>query len=144
MVALSFKCNVGGFYTISATETGEFAMVELEDLVTGTFTDLLKESYTFKHELLNSENRFVVHFKPLFVGENFADMINIYSDNHVVYVSVPAQTTGSVKVYNLLGQEAASTVITDLITRITLDNSAYYIIEVISDGSVVTKKVFVK
>jgi hypothetical protein len=144
MVPVSFFAVYAGYYTISATETGEFAMVELEDLVTGTFTDLLKESYTFKHEPLNSEARFIVHFKPLGLGENLTDNVNIYSNNQSVYVSVPAGLKGTIKVYNLIGQEEASANITDIITRITLDKSAYYLVEVISDGSVVTKKVFVK
>ncbi|MBM3435604.1 MAG: T9SS type A sorting domain-containing protein [Bacteroidetes bacterium] len=144
MVAVGFFAAYADNYTISATETGDFALIELEDLLTGTFTNLLNESYTFKHSPLNAENRFIVHFKPLSVGDNFADMINIYSNNQDVYVTVPVNTRGTVKVYNLVGQEAASVNITDITTKITLDKNAYYVVEVISDGSVVTKKVFVK
>jgi hypothetical protein len=144
MVAMGFKAGTNGIYTISTSETGEFSFIELEDMLTGTFTNLLEQSYTFEHNLLNKENRFIIHFKPLGVGNNFAENINIYSNNHVVYVSVPASLKGTIKVYNMMGQEAASSNITDVITRITLDKSAYYVVEVISEGSVVTEKVFVK
>ncbi len=143
-VQLGFKANFDGEYTISAIEINDIASVWLEDTFTGEFTNLTMDSYTFNHSVINAPERFILHFTPLAVPENMADMINIYSNNHDVYVAVPANTRGTVKVYNLMGQEAASTTITEVLTRITLDKSAYYVVEVVSDESVVTKKVFVK
>ena len=86
----------------------------------------------------------MLHFAPLAVGENPADLINIYSSQKDVYVSVPANTEGEIVVYNIMGQEVARTIITDVINKVTLDNSAYYVVKVMSNESVVTKKVFVK
>jgi len=143
-VQLGFKANFDGEYTISAIEINDIASVWLEDTFTGEFTNLTTDSYTFNHSAINAPDRFILHFAPLAVPENMADMINIYSNNHDVYVAVPVNTRGTVKVYNLMGQEAASTSITQVLTRITLDKSAYYVVEVISDESAVTKKVFVK
>ena len=61
-----------------------------------------------------------------------------------VYVSVPANTKGDIVVYNLMGQEVARTIITDVLNKVTLNKSAYYVVKVMSNESVVTKKVFVK
>lgn len=143
-VQLGFFAGVDGEYNISIADISDISNVWLEDTFTGILTNLTADSYTFSHNVLNETDRFFLHFTPLAVPENIAGMINIYSSNHDIVVSVPANTTGLVKIYNLMGQETASASITDVVTRITLDKSAYYVVEVISDGSVVTKKVFVK
>ena len=142
-VPVGVKAGVPGEFTITATETSEFTVVILEDLLTGAITDLKSNSYTFNYDM-NLDSRFIVHFAPLAVGENPADLINIYSSQKDVYVSVPANTEGEIVVYNIMGQEVARTIITDVINKVTLDNSAYYVVKVMSNESVVTKKVFVK
>jgi hypothetical protein len=142
-VAVGVNAGVPGEFTITATETSEFADVILEDLMTGYITDLKSNSYTFSYDM-NLDNRFIVHFTPLAVTENPADLINIYSNHKDVYVTVPANTNGDIVVYNMMGQEVARTLIADVLNKITLDNSAYYVVQVLSNESVVTKKVFVK
>lgn len=144
MVPVGFTALQTGEFTISAIETSEFKDVILEDLFLGVQTDLLKKSYTFNYNLDDKENRFIVHFTPLAVGESPADLINIYSSHKDVYVSVPANTEGDIVVYNLMGQEVARTIITDVINKVTMEKSAYYVVKVMSNESVVTKKVFVK
>jgi hypothetical protein len=142
-VPVGVKAGVPGEFTITATETSEFTDVILEDLFTGNITDLKSNFYTFNYDM-NLDNRFIVHFVPLAVGENPDDLINIYSNQKDVYVSVPANTKGDIVVYNLMGQEVARTLITDVLNKITLEKSAYYVVKVMSNESVVTKKVFVK
>ena len=142
-VPVGVKAGVPGEFTITATETSEFADVILEDLLTGAITDLKNNAYTFSYDM-NMDNRFILHFTPLAVGENPEDLINIYSNQKDVYVSVPANTKGDIVVYNLMGQEVARTIISGVSNKITLDKSAYYVIKVVSDVSVVTEKVFVK
>ncbi len=141
-VPVGVKAGVPGEFTITATETSEFADVILEDLLTGTITDLKSNTYTFSYDM-NMDNRFILHFTPLAVGENPADLINIYSSQKDVYVSVPANTKGDIVVYNLMGQEVARTTINNVLNKITLNKSAYYLVKVLSNESVVTKKVFV-
>jgi hypothetical protein len=80
----------------------------------------------------------------LAVRENPADLVNIYSSQKDVYVSVPLNTTGDIVVYNLMGQEIVRTQINGVLNKLTLDKSAYYIVKVVSNENVVTKKVFVK
>jgi hypothetical protein len=142
-VSVGVKAGVPGELTIAATETSEFADVVLEDLLTGSATDLKNKTYTFSYDM-NMDNRFILHFTPLAVGENPSDLINIYSSNKDVYVSVPANTKGDIVVYNLMGQEVARTIIYGVNNKITLEKSSYYVVKVVSNEDVVTKKVFVK
>jgi hypothetical protein len=144
MVPAGFKAGVPGEYTISIKEVTGMPNVVLEDIVTGIKTDLLTGFYTFNYNINDPDNRFIIHFTPLAIGENDADLINIYSSNMDVYVAVPSNTTGDIVVYNLIGQEVARTVISDVLNKVTLQKSAYYVVKVMSDESVVTKKVFVK
>ena len=69
----------------------------------------------------------MVHFTRTWLLEKIlADLINIYSSQKDVYVSVPANTKGDIVVYNLMGQEVARTMITGVLNKIALDKSAYY------------------
>jgi hypothetical protein len=144
MVPAGFTAGVDGTYTISIKEVEGMANVVLEDLLTNTQTDLISNTYTFNHSIDNQDNRFIIHFTPLGIGDNAASLINIYSSEKDVYVTVPANTKGDIFVYNIMGQEVASAPITDVVNKITLSNSAYYVVKVISDGEMVTRKVFVK
>jgi len=141
-VPVGVKAGVPGEFTITATETSEFPVVMLEDLLTGAVTDLKSKPYTFYYDM-NLDNRFIVHFTPLAVTENPADLISIYSSQKDVYVSVPANTRGDIVVYNLMGQEVARRAVNGTLNKITLQKSAYYVVRVMSNENVVTKKVFV-
>ncbi len=143
-VQLGFHAGLDGEYQISATDIADISDVWLEDTFTGIYTDLTTDSYNFVYSVIDETNRFILHFTPLAVPENFADMINIFSSDKDIYVSVPASTKGDIVVYNLMGQEVARTVIKDVLNKITLNKSAYYVVKVLSNENVVTKKVFVK
>jgi hypothetical protein len=142
-VHVGIKAGVAGEFTISATETSEFANVILEDLLTGVYTDLKPGSYTFSYDM-EFDNRFILHFTPMGVEDGIADRMNIYSTHNDVFVNVPANTSGEIIIYNVMGQEITRAKINSTINKVTLIESAYYIVKVMSNESVVTKKVFVK
>jgi hypothetical protein len=142
-VPLGVSAGMNGEFTISATETSEFPDVILEDLATGIFTNLKSNSYTFNYEV-NSGDRFILHFSTTGIHEVGSDLVDIYSIQKDVYVSVPANTSGEIAVYNLLGQEVAHTRISGTLNKISLENGNYYLVRVIGKDLVVTKKVFVK
>lgn len=144
MVPAGFKAGVPGVYTINIKEVTGMANVVLEDLVLETQTDLMENDYTFNYNLDDPEGRFIIHFTPLSVPENLAELVNIYSYNKDVYVTVPENTKGNIVIFNMMGQEVASTTITDVLNIIPLEKGAYYVVKVLSSESVVTKKVFVK
>ncbi|MBC8486467.1 MAG: T9SS type A sorting domain-containing protein [Bacteroidetes bacterium] len=143
-VQLGFTAGVNGEYTISATEINDIPSVWLEDTFTGELTNLQNVSYTFTYTVGDDEARFIVHFTPLAVDENAEDMFGIYSYNKDVYVSVPENTKGDIVIYNMMGQEVTSAPINSALNKITLEESAYYVVKVLSDESVVTRKVFIK
>ena len=144
MVPAGFKAGVAGEYTIGIKEVTGMSNVVLEDLITGIQTDLLTNAYIFYYNLNDPENRFIIHFTPLAVAENNASLTNIFAYGHNVYVYVPAGTQGTIMLYNLMGQEVTSTPISGHTNIITLANSAYYVVRVLSSESVVSKKVFIK
>ena len=143
-VVLGFRVNVSGKYTISATEINDISSVWLEDTFTGVFTNLTVDSYSFTYTVDENEARFIVHFTPLTVGENAEEIFNIYSYGNEVYVYVPENTKGNIVIYNIIGQEVINAPINNVLNKITLEKSAYYIVKVLSDESMVTKKVFIK
>lgn len=142
-VQLGFKSTVNGTYTISADEINDLGDVVLEDTFTGEMTDLNAGSYTFNYTVGDNEDRFIVHFSPLGVDEN-ESMFDIYSHGKNAYIVVPANTKGNIVVYNMMGQAVASSDITTTRNVIHIENSGNYIVKVMSDNSVVTKKVFIK
>ncbi|MCD4745874.1 MAG: fibronectin type III domain-containing protein, partial [Bacteroidales bacterium] len=144
MVPVGFTAVESGVFTISAIKTSEFANIVLEDLFTQTQTDLLSNSYTFTYNSGDADNRFIVHFTPLAVDENAEDIFVIYSYNKDVYVFVPENTKGNIVVYSMMGQEVASAPTNNALNKITLEKSAYYVVKVLSDKNVVTKKIFIK
>ena len=143
-IPVGFKTIESGVFTISAIETGEFTELYLEDLITGTVTNIYESDYSYTYTLGDQPNRFILHFSPLAIGDLDVSDINVFSYDKEVYVKVPENTNGEIIVYNMMGQEVVSTTITDVLNVITLENSAYYVVTVVSNESVVTKKVFVK
>ena len=144
LVPVGFTAVQSGNFTISAVQTGEFPVVTLEDLVKGTFTDLLTNSYTFTYTAGDQENRFLLHFTSLSVNENKADPIHIYSSEKFVYISVPSNKSGSVKIFNTLGQDVTEASIYDVMTKLTIDQAGVYIVQVAIDGRIYNKKVIIR
>jgi hypothetical protein len=144
MVPAGFKAGVPGIYTININEVTGMANVILEDIETNTLTDLMDNAYTFNYSLNDPEGRFIVHFTPLAVPETFKELVNIFSFNSDIYVTVPAKTEGNIFVYNMIGQEIASKRIDGSQNIITLDKSSYYIVKVLSNRNIITEKIFIK
>ena len=145
MVPMSFNTGQNGTFTIEATETSEFSHVVLEDKFTGEQIDLLAGSYTFDFTTGDLTDRFIVHFTPLGIGELGANNVKIWARDNNIIVNVPAEVTGDVVVYNMMGQEVTRTDIVSVETQIPVsDVNTYYVVKVISDSNAVTGKVYIK
>ena len=72
------------------------------------------------------------------------EAVNIYSYHKNIYVSVPSNSKGNIMVYDIMGQEVANATINSTVNVITLERSAYYIVKVLKDNTVSTRKVFIK
>jgi len=144
VVPMGFTSVTTGEYTISAIETSEFADVVLEDLVTGEQTDLLINSYTFNYTVNDDADRFLVHFTPLGIGDNLANSIDIWSNDHKIYVQAP-EINGGIVVFNMMGQEVIRTEIEPGLNIIPVnDRNSYYVVKVVSSDVARTGKVYVK
>ncbi|MBN2175838.1 MAG: T9SS type A sorting domain-containing protein [Bacteroidales bacterium] len=143
MVPMSFSCGTAGTYTIEAIETGTFENVVLEDLVTYEQTDLLSGSYTFEYSDVNEVHPFMVHFTPLGTIEYEANSIRIWASDNQVNVVVP--NTGTIVVYNMMGQEVTSKDADPGLNTLPVnDVNTYYIVQVVTESNAKTGKVFIK
>jgi hypothetical protein len=144
-VGMYFSCETAGTYAIEAVETGTFAYVVLEDLVSGEQTDLLAGAYTFDYTEAGDLRNFIVHFTPLGIGQLSAGNVNIWSLDNNIMVNVPSNVTGEIAVYNMMGQQVVRTDIAGTETQIKVsDVNTNYVVKVISESSTVTGKVYVK
>jgi hypothetical protein len=144
VVPMAFEANIGGTYTIEAIETSEFVNVVLEDRTNGVQTDLLTGSYPFNYTTGDDINRFFVHFTPLGTPELAANSINIWANDHKIYVQAPA-TTGNIVVYNMMGQEVVRTDIEAGLNVIPMNEvNTYFIVKVLGSDVTETGKVFIK
>lgn len=68
VVPVGFAAGTNGTFTFNATDLGTFpvgTLIFLEDLKTGTFTNLMRNpSYTFLGDQNDAEARFLLHFIP--------------------------------------------------------------------------------
>ncbi|MCD4696098.1 MAG: T9SS type A sorting domain-containing protein [Bacteroidales bacterium] len=143
-VPMGMTSSVSGSFTISAIETSEFKNVVLEDLVTGIQTDLLAGSYTFEYTTGDDEGRFIVHFTPLEIGDNFTNSVNIWSSANYIYVQVP-EITGEIVIFNMMGQKVVRTNLESGLNTIPMnDVNTYYVVKVLTSDNAVTGKVIIK
>ena len=144
VVPMGFTSVTSGEYTISAVETSEFANVVLEDRFTGEQTDLLTSSYSFSYVVSDDPDRFFVHFSPLGLGDISANSIQIWSNDHKIFVEAP-QMQGDIVIVNMMGQQVLRTEIVEGLNVIPVsDRNAYYVVKVIGSKVAKTGKVFVK
>ncbi len=153
-VPVNFTVNVEGKYTISVDDVESFAAgteIYLEDLAEGKITDLNKTKvYEFMASPLDEPGRFLIHFE-FKSGIDTPDTdeilsVKIYSAEKDVYVAVPAELTGSIEVYDIMGQLVASkTAISGTLNKITVrDGQGIYIVRMTSPGHIFSNKVFIK
>jgi hypothetical protein len=144
MVPMGFTSVTSGEYTISAIETSEFENVVLEDLVTGEQTNLLTDSYSFTYNVNDNADRFMVHFTPLGTPELSANSIQIWANDHKIYVQAP-EMDGDIVVFNMMGQEVVRTEVEPGLNVIPVnDRNSYFVVKVLNNEIAKTGKVYVK
>jgi hypothetical protein len=142
-VPVGFTAVETGSFTITAIEKGDFANLYLEDLLTGTLTNLMINSFTFDFNSGDQEHRFNLHFNSLATSEVSDVNHNIFSRGNKIYI----ESVGNnelVLVYHVTGQLIASTRLNNGMNEIAVEKTGNYIVKVISSTSFSTKKVFIK
>jgi hypothetical protein len=95
---------------------------------------------------LNDYNRFLLHFSnSLGVTDNVSTLVSIHSFGNIVYVNRPANFTGNISIYDMLGQEIITQKATGegLMSIPVTNGTGYYVVKVQSDNNLITQKVFI-
>ena len=153
VVPLGFRVGAAMEYIFEAEGLDVFnpsIWVYLEDKSAGNMTNLREcPVYTFYAGEGLDEERFVLHFKTNVndIDQNvFASDIDIYSYDDMVFVNYQMEVPGKVVIYDVLGKEVLSENLNaNKLTKLTLINGrGYYIVKVISETKIETKKVLIK
>ena len=155
-VPLLFMCNTSGTYkiSISASFLGDSLNVFLEDKKLQKMIDLKKDSlYIFQHSAYWAVERFVLHFSPIKTvlppqpEEVTDENMMIYAFENSVFVDFSNnETSGSIAIYNLLGQ----IVYNDIVAPKTLNifqpklTTGKYICKIITPQKNITKAIFIQ
>jgi len=136
----------GNQMTISALEVGNYDQMLLYDEYLEEITDLIKDDYTFTYSN-NITDRFSLSFLITDIEEeSTVSQLDFYtySSNKKIKVVVENNDFANISIYNLLGQEVASTTASSPESSFNINNSGYYLVTVTNNINTVTKKVFVK
>jgi hypothetical protein len=152
IIPLGFQSGINGNFTINADGINSFSSsvsILLEDTKTTTFTNLNQiQSYAFTADTNDAANRFMIHLlNTLNIDDSKNQGINIYANNKTVYINNQnGLTIKEIVVYNLLGQKIiASKGNSAMLFKFDInESSANYIVKVITNQSVITKKVFIE
>jgi hypothetical protein len=152
VVALNFKTNVAGDYTIAIDHTdGVFAAgqdVYLSDSKTGTETNLKTGSYTFAATAGIDNARFSLKYqKTLAIDtQSFDDnSISVYATNGILYVNSKSVAISNIIVFDVQGRLIAEQMnvkaTSAVINNLRASNQVLIVKITGEDKSVITKKV---
>jgi hypothetical protein len=122
--------------------------IYLEDTKENTITNLKEENYsTLVTE--SGTGRFYLHFKDVSgIEEEMYNVrtIRVYASGKTLYVINPERKTGTIRIFNLTGQEVASLPLTgDTQQQQALNvNNVFYIVQIQTSKEVISDKVFIK
>jgi len=133
----------GKTMTIAATEVVGFGDVFMLDNYTGIQTNLAQTNYEFLYDE-DITNRFLLFFSTVSTPDNIDELFTIYSHDNNVRVFIPIETNAKVVIYNLIGQKVNQTTAHKGINNIPVYESGYYLVTVVDNNTIVTKKVFIK
>jgi len=149
-VPLGFTSNVVGTCTLNATNLDGFipdAKVYLEDAQQNVIQDLRQTStYTFTSGVVDDANRFKLHFtlSPLGMSDSYSTSVTSYSYNNTIYVNISAAGTGTIELFNVLGEKIISQQSVKGLNKLQTNLSkGVYIVKVQNGANVVTEKVMI-
>lgn len=158
-IALGYRCGVEGiceFHFSGAESFGSGFRVYLEDKAgfssQDKLYDLMQEPvYKFYSGEGQFENRFVIHFYKVnesndkLQPKDKSGNISIYSYKKDVFVNNNNDSDGEIIIYTMMGQQLArKELLRKYLNRFNLEfESGYYIIKVVTNDKVESKKIFI-
>lgn len=107
ILPLNYRVASSGEYTISVKTNTLISEDEtyLEDLITGTFTNLSQQNtYSFYAPENDSNNRFLLHFNTETDSDFNPIKINIYAYQHRLYIKSADALDGDLSIFNIEGK----------------------------------------
>ena len=157
VVPAGLKVGAEGEYTISASDLANFGSdvtIYLEDLKEAKMINLMEQNeYSFVSSPIDTESRFRLHFSGLSVqGEQEqiikSEEIDIYSCENSLFIrsNTEKPLNGQVIVYNIMGQQMLNKKLEQInLNKIDLKfETGYYVVKVLIDSGIYSKKVFIK
>ena len=147
-VQMYFESGVPAIYTISAENTGSFEPetdIWLEDKLESRFQNLrVNPTYSFSSQSDDGPDRFVIHFfePDLGCAENEGtNSILIFSDQNDILINIPEGDKGKAQIYDITGRIIRTVELTQMQTRITGLNRAFYLLSVHTSKNSKTMKI---
>ncbi len=149
VVPLNFESRVETEYTLSADWLDRFPAdqpIYLEDKQDGVFHDLRSNPvYKFTSSPDDNYQRFNIHFDDGSNQEVAIGDINIFSWQQTIFVDVPFEISGDIFVYDISGRVIAKAQANMGRNELTMANAkGNYIVRLIANEGVTTKKVYIK
>ncbi len=142
---LIISTPVAGNYTLKIAANNTTLPVYLKDAFNGTLTDVkLTGEVLITTTATETANRFSLVFKAPTQELNAA--YNVFTKANNIVVTNPATTGATIVVYNTLGQQVASVIMTSTTTSIPVNStSSHYVVKILDNkGAIVVKQVIIK
>ena len=143
VIKIGIHTGTSGHYSIAATEINDFDEVYLEDSFTGIFTNLSKSVYSFNINSGEDDHRFALHFSPLSVNETNIPIAGIYSNEKTLFIDLIGNIQADAYIYDISGKLITTIPSAHGSNQITFSVSGDYIIKLISEKSMLVKKVWI-
>ncbi|MCD4697993.1 MAG: T9SS type A sorting domain-containing protein [Bacteroidales bacterium] len=149
LVQLHFLPAHSGEYTLTASWIESFNPeqdIYLEDKKTGIFYNLRQQPVnSFYGDIKDNSARFVLHFEePAFYG-TLAEQVKIHSWKQTVYVFVPTDVYGEIKIFDISGRLILNTDLEPGNTEIPLQvNTGNYLVNFLASQGTLTQKIFIQ
>jgi hypothetical protein len=123
--------------------------IYLEDIQEDVLINLTSNPvYSFTHQLNSAPNRFVLHFgDPLGIDEpqQQMELINIYSWQKSVFVTIPFKFNGNIEIFDIMGKEINSFVAQEGKNEIQINSTkGYYIVRITGQSGVKIQKLYIQ
>ena len=144
-VQLALKVGVPGNYCINLENCSDNQKIYIEDIFTGTITDLTKSGYCFNADITDPEKRFIVHFDAAGIIENNKQDIYIY--NNTLYLNEVSGINDNriLQLFDLQGKLIKSEAISPDKSCVTIEQiQGWYLVRLINNEQIITRKIFIK
>lgn len=143
-ITIGVKGLQSGTFTIEATEILDIDDLYLKDEMTGIVTDLSNSSYTFDYNPNIMDERFTLHFNALTGVSSLSEHnMGIIGVNNAIIVTIPEAVNGQMMLYSIAGQLVQTVNVHQGKNYLNGLVAGAYIVKVVTDDYVVTRKVAV-